>query len=260
MIRDNAKQNSLSFTRHFVPTDEGKISYLRRTGSGPTVILIPGSFSDAEQWEGVVSLVPDTMPLVIAELRGHGGSWPPPADGSIEQFAADILSIADDMRLSRFIVGGHSIGGMVALEVGRVAPGRVLAIISFEGWTCHQAAHDAFPKSVSAPSSAERQTLRNAERARVTEHWSQEQIKSFGNIWRRWDGTAFLNNTQIPIWEVYGDRGNPRPAPELLRIPERPNIRLRWIPGAYHDLPRDCPEEVAKIIQEVSNYVEKTNL
>ncbi|HOL77176.1 MAG TPA: alpha/beta hydrolase [Candidatus Hydrogenedentes bacterium] len=257
MIEENTKKNFSGFSRHYVPTDEGKISYLRRIGDGPTVVLIPGSFSDAEQWMDVVSLLPKTMPLVLAELCGHGGSWPPPANGSIEQFAVDILSITGDAQLERFIIGGHSIGGMVALEVGRIAPEHVLAIISFEGWTCRQAAYDAFPGNVATPPSPEKEALRNAERARVTAQWTPEQIQSFGSIWRQWDGTAFLNSTQIPLWEVYGDRGRQRPERTLLRIPDRPNIRLRWIQGASHDLPRECPDLVAKIILEVSEYVGK---
>ena len=57
------------------------------------------------------------------------------AQAFVEQFAEDVLLISDLAGLQRFYVGGHSIGGMVALEVGRASPGRVKGIVSVEGWT-----------------------------------------------------------------------------------------------------------------------------
>jgi pimeloyl-ACP methyl ester carboxylesterase len=231
-----------------IPTDEGHLSYFTRGGPGPDLILIPGSFNDRRAFGDVIPNLDREIRTIIVENRGHGGSWPPPRDGSIEKFARDVLCVADKASTSRFFVGGHSIGGMTALEVGRVAPERVIGVISIEGWTNAGAAKMAFgdlPVGTMPQEVAER---RSALRASVIENWSEEQKKSFASIWRRWDGTDFLETTSLPVLEIWGDRGRPRPDIERLLIPRRDNIEVMWIENASHSLPLEAPRQVADAI------------
>jgi pimeloyl-ACP methyl ester carboxylesterase len=67
----------------------------------------------------------------------------------------------------------------------------------------------------------------------------------FGGIWKQWDGAEILKSITRPVLELYGDRGKPRPAPELLGIPGRGNIELVWFAGASHSLLVERPREVA---------------
>jgi pimeloyl-ACP methyl ester carboxylesterase len=83
------------FTRDQIQTEEGFVSFLFRERKGPALILIPGSFTDSRQGEPVLAWLDADLTLVLVELRGHGRSWPPPASGSIEQFASDVLRIAN---------------------------------------------------------------------------------------------------------------------------------------------------------------------
>ena len=223
---------------------------LYRRRPGPALILMPGSFNDAFEWEDVVARLDEDLALVVVELRGHGGSWPPPRNGSIGQFASDVLMVADKLWLKRFHVGGHSIGGMVALEVARVRAEGVLGGISIEGWTNHRAPREAFADSANAPPLPAIGVRIAGIRARVTARWSAEEIEAFGKIWRAWDGYEFLCSTDVPILEVYGDRGMEKPPLAALYIPDRPNITVRWIEGASHNLPLERPVEVAQAIME----------
>ena len=232
------------------------LSYLLRPGSGPTLVLIPGSFSDSRQWDGVLPGLSADLQLVLIELRGHGDSWPPPVDGSIEQFAEDVLRILDALNLDLFYVGGHSIGGMVALEVGSRRPRQVAGIISIEGWTHHQAAREAFSGRMHSTLTDELQARRMELRRMATGTWSEAQRQTFAEIWRGWDGLAFLNRTDLPILEIYGDRGADKPTRQQLRIPRRPNIELRWVEGASHSLPLERPGEIAGLITEFIVKVE----
>ena len=45
-------------------------------------------------------------------------------------------------------------------------------------------------------------------------------------------------------------RGRPRPSPELLRVPDRRNVRLEWIANAYHNLFIEAPERTAELVNE----------
>lgn len=257
-----AAEPSASLIRRVrIPLDEGHLSYTVRGGTvrggrGASLILIPGSFNDSRQWAEVVPALDPSLNLVLVELRGHGQSWPPAADGSIEQFAQDVLRVADHEQRATFYVGGHSIGGMVALEVGNQRPGAVRGIISLEGWTHYRAAQDAFEGRMYTTLSPQQQSRRRAARLRATARWSDEQRQLFAQIWRQWDGSAFLARTRIPILEVYGDRGGPTPTAAQLGIPRRPNIDLRWIRGASHSLPLERPVEVARLINAFIDEVE----
>jgi len=248
--QNHAGPDLAGFTRDRIQTEEGIVSFLFRERRGPALILIPGSFTDSRQWEPVLAGLDADLTLVLVELRGHGKSWPPPAAGSIEQFASDVLEIANRRKLGRFYVGGHSIGGMIALEMGRSWPKRILGILSIEGWTNYHALFDAFGAAKSAPPVSGSRARYEAERKRATGGWTDDQRKAFGKIWRIWDGSEFLRTTTLPILEVYGDRGRPKPTLDQLHIPNRVNVEVHWIAGASHLVPFEKPSELANAMTD----------
>ena len=243
--------------RHNLDLDGGHYSYLIRAGNAPTLILIPGSFGDAFCIKEIVDGLDARMQLVIVEVRGHGGGWPPPMGCSIEEFGKDAIRVADELGLERFYIGGHSIGGMIGLEVGRVIPQRVAGIISIEGWTSHHVLEDAFSGQNYQTMSAQQAAKNEMLRARVLDHWSDEEIAEFRTYWTRWDGFPFLCETDVPILELYGDRGVERPDQDKLRIPDRDNITLRWVANASHNLHLEAPEEVARVATDFIRRTER---
>ena len=240
------------YTRGWIDLNDGGMSYLYHESTGPWLILIPGSFSDTSQWVDVVNELDKDISLVIVELRGHGESWPPPVNGSVEQFAQDVLAVADSLKLSKFFVGGHSIGGMIALEIGRVRPTQIQGIISMEGWTRHDAEQTAFGGLKNNTLTADEQTRTLASALRATKKWTEQDREDFRLIWKKWNGYDFLLETELPVLELWGDRGLPnRPTLEDLYIPERENIQVHWFAGASHDLPLQRPVDVGKQINRL---------
>ena len=241
-----------------IQVDGTRMSYVERPGSGPVLVLIPGSFNDVHQWGEVVDVLPAELRLILTEVRGHGRSWPPPVDGSIEQFAADAIQIADHEDLDRFYVGGHSIGGMIALEVGRRLPARITGVISIEGWTHWRVTSDAFQNDMVGTLTDEQAARRLELRERADGHWRPEQREQFAQIYRRWEaGLQFLQETELPVLELYGDRGKPRPSLRQLHIPDRDNIDLHWFEGASHALPLERPVELARAMTMFIRGVEE---
>lgn len=238
------------FERRYVALEEGRLSFVWRPGKGPRLVLIPGSFNDSRQWDEVTPGFECGLELVLVELRGHGQSWPPPTNGSIEEFAEDVLLVTESLGYRSFYIGGHSIGGMVALEVGRKRPEFVRGIISLEGWTHPEVPREAFANRNYNTLTAHQEAERLVARERAVGHWAKTQREEFAQIWRRWDGASFLRQTDIPILEVYGDRASDKPTREQLGIPRRDNITLRWIENASHSLPLERPREVARLIME----------
>lgn len=93
--QNHAGPDLAGFTSDQIQIEEGTVSFLFRERKGPALILIPGSFTDSRQWEPVLAWLDADFTLVLVELRGHGKSWPSPAAGSVEQFASDVLQIAN---------------------------------------------------------------------------------------------------------------------------------------------------------------------
>lgn len=227
----------------------GHVSFLHTPTLDKPLVLLPGSFSDAHQFEAMLAHFPGDLSVIIIETRGHGESWPPAKHGSIQLFARDVILVLDVLRVQAFFVGGHSIGGMIAIEVGRTCSHRVLGIVSIEGWTNHKAVKKAYkqvPNNHLLTPEQERERLES--RARVMANWSRQQVKQFGSAWKRWDGWPILASTTIPVIEIYGDRGMDAPSREDLLIPRKENIQLVIIENGSHSLPLQHPDKLASII------------
>lgn len=238
----------LAFVQRTIEAPGATLAHYERDGRGPPLVLIPGSFNAAGALKDIIDHLDAALHVVVVELRGHGGSWPPPVNGSIELFAQDVLLALDHLKLQTCFIGGHSIGGMIAIEIARVRPQIVDGVISIEGWTNYHAQRDAFRDDTMSTLSVEQREQREQLRHEVLHRWTDRQRLDFAAIWRTWDGFDALRRTELPILELYGDRGREPATHEQLHIPRRDNIELRWLAGASHSLPLECPHEVARLI------------
>ncbi len=244
------------FVEHLIDIDGGHLCCVQREGDGPALMLIPGTFSDSRAFSRLVPHLDQSLNLLIVENRGLGRSWPPPESGSIEQCCRDALLIAEERNLDSIYIGGHSLGGMISIEVARVAPERVRGVISIEGWSHWHAARDAFEYDMKSTLSESQLAEQLAYRQDVLKDWTEDQRKAFGLIWRQWDGEPTLQTTTLLILELYGDRGRTPATREQLRIPDRENIQLRWLNGASHSLHYERPQQVAAAINEFISVCE----
>ncbi len=244
------------FTAHSVRLPEGgQLAYYVREGDGPTLVLIPGSWGDYRTFNHLVEFLDPDFNLIIVELRGHGGSQPASTNCSMELFAADVLRVIDTLQLKRFYIGGHSIGGMLPIEIAGRRPKQVAGAIAMEGWTHWKVQQEAFGSGPDTTLTPEQQAEREANRARVYDRLTKEEVDSFSSVWRRWDGSLILETTPVPVLEIWGDRGKPKPGRELMRIPDRPNIELVWIEGASHAMQVQRPGAIAEAINA---FIHKT--
>jgi len=245
-----------SLARRSASVGDRRISYLFREGS-PRLALIPGSHQDSRQWSEVANGLGESLGLVVVELPGHGQSVELPDEPSIERFALDVWKVLDASGFDNNIyVAGHSLGGMVALEMGRARPSGIKGIIAVEGWTNHHAAEDAFAGRMYDTLTPELLAKQDDYRSKATGHRTDEERRILSGLWRRWDGSAFLQSTSLPILELWGDRGRPKPALAQLHIPVRKNISVKWFENASHNLPLERPLEVARAIMEFIESVE----
>jgi len=228
--------------------DGGRLAYYHWPADGPSLLLIPGSWSEYRQFDAIRRGLDSQINLVIVELPGHGRSQPPMLHGSIESFAKEVLLVTDALGWAAWYAGGHSIGGMLAIELAAQRPKQVIGAISLEGWTHHLVLKEAFAGQVYGTLTKAQEKIRLRGRRLTLNRLKQDQIDAFRSIWTRWDGQPILETTCAKILEVWGDRDRPRPSLDAMRIPRRDNIRVHWVYGASHSLPIERPTEVAAAI------------
>ena len=87
-------------------------------GSGDqTMVLIHGAFADRFSYTEQFDYFAATRRVIAVELRGHGESDKPPGPYSIEGFAEDVAWMCRQLEVEDPTLVGHSLGGLVALEV-----------------------------------------------------------------------------------------------------------------------------------------------
>ena len=102
-------------------------------GSGEPLVLYHGLTGSGERWRdtGYVAGLGETYRLILIDARGHGESDKPhdqAAYGRRRQ-AADVVAVLNDLEIAAARVWGHSMGGDVALTLGRHHPDRVKALV-----------------------------------------------------------------------------------------------------------------------------------
>ena len=97
---------------------------------GIPIVLIHGASGSLHVWEGWVRALEHQARLILVDLPGHGltGAWPR-GDYTVEAYVDFIEMLVDTLKLDRFVLVGHSIGGGVAWTFTATRPHRVSQLI-----------------------------------------------------------------------------------------------------------------------------------
>ena len=97
-------------------------------GSGPTVLLIQGVGVHADGWAPQTDSLAERFRCITFDNRGMGRSQPHSGPLTVEQMADDALAILDAENVEAAHVVGHSLGGLVALQLALTARARVRSL------------------------------------------------------------------------------------------------------------------------------------
>jgi pimeloyl-ACP methyl ester carboxylesterase len=89
--------------------------------AGPTLVLVHGSGGDHTTWKPQLEGLASVATVVALDLPGHGAS---PGEGcdAIADYASVVRRFLADLGRGAVILGGHSMGGAIALAVALDAP------------------------------------------------------------------------------------------------------------------------------------------
>ena len=123
-----ADQQGWSGRKEAVAIGGTEIAYVEIAGSEPALLLIHG-FTDTSRSFSLLAPHLAGRRLLIPDLPGHGDS--PSSTGGMrpKDFAVDVARLIEALDLDRPIVVGHSMGGMIAIELAAGRPDLVGGLV-----------------------------------------------------------------------------------------------------------------------------------
>jgi pimeloyl-ACP methyl ester carboxylesterase len=104
--------------------------YVETIGQGPDLVLLHGLGASSFSWRHNRAALARHFRVITPDLPGHGKS-PAPVDGDyrIEALLQGLLDFLDWHKVKKFILGGNSLGGGLALLTARERPEQVRALV-----------------------------------------------------------------------------------------------------------------------------------
>ncbi len=100
------------------------------TGDGPDVVLIPGLATPGEVWDATAKHLAPTHRVHVVRVAGFGSTdgEPNKADGDmLPALVAEIVQYVTGLKRPSLV--GHSIGGLIALEVAAAKPDAISRLL-----------------------------------------------------------------------------------------------------------------------------------
>ena len=102
---------------------DGLRLYYERAGSGdPELLVVPGWCCDHTAFQPQFDHFSQAHTVTALDLRGVGRSDAPAGGYSIPELADDVAAFCAAMRIEKPVLVGHSLGGMIAVELGARYP------------------------------------------------------------------------------------------------------------------------------------------
>jgi pimeloyl-ACP methyl ester carboxylesterase len=112
---------------------DGLSLYYEQAGSGdPPLVFIHGWCCDHTFFQPQFNHFKASHAVITLDLRGCGGSDQPEYGYDIPTLADDVAGLCAELGLSKPIVVGHSLGGMIAIELAARYPSLPAALVAMD--------------------------------------------------------------------------------------------------------------------------------
>ncbi len=103
--------------------------YFKEYGSGEPLLLIAGLASDSQSWLTVIVSLSKHFRVIIFDNRGVGRSPKNNSEITIHKMTDDCVSLINHLNISKINVLGHSMGGMIAMDLALRYPNLINKLI-----------------------------------------------------------------------------------------------------------------------------------
>lgn len=105
------------------------LSYLEREGGDEPLVLLHGITDSAKTYGPLADRISDRFKLYALDFRGHGASDKPDSLYDTDAYADDVRHFIREVVGCPVLLEGHSLGGVVSVQVGATAPELVSGLI-----------------------------------------------------------------------------------------------------------------------------------
>jgi pimeloyl-ACP methyl ester carboxylesterase len=100
-------------------------------GTGPTVVMVHGAFSDARNWDGIRAIVAQRYRVVVPSLRYHyPNAWPDDGEKySLAQHVEDVAALIRSLDAGKVHIVGNSMGSRIIGYVALKYPDLVRSLV-----------------------------------------------------------------------------------------------------------------------------------
>jgi len=93
--------------------------WYEESGAGEPIVLHHGYTGSHDAWtELIAPRLRDRYRCIAMDARGAGESGHPEGGYTIAQYAQDVVALMDHLGIDRFTYCGHSMGGVIGMELG----------------------------------------------------------------------------------------------------------------------------------------------
>jgi pimeloyl-ACP methyl ester carboxylesterase len=89
--------------------------FFRKYGSGPPLIILHGLYGSSDNWVTIAKSLSNNFTVYLPDQRNHGQS-PHDIINDYDSMRDDLYELAGDLKLNKFFLAGHSMGGKTAIS------------------------------------------------------------------------------------------------------------------------------------------------
>ena len=240
-------------------------------GSGEHhVLVIHGWFGSARGWSSLPDFLDGSAyTYAFMNLRGYGDRMDVPGEFTVDEAAADVLAVADDLGWDRFSIVGHSMGAKFAHRVLLEAPDRVRKLVGLNpvpagatpfdeaGWALFSGAPDNPANRAAIIDFTTGSKLTKTFINRVVQHsLDNSTVEAFAAYLQAWTKADFSAQAKVdtvtPVKLIVGVN-DPAMSADVMEQTWRvffPEAELTILPDAGHYPMFESPVSLATSIEE----------
>ena len=225
------------FASHFLEIQGLQLHY-KSAGEGPPVILLHGAANDWHEWERNLEPLARNFRVYAPDLPGFGSSSPAGRDLASSWLILLLKDFMHKLGLEQAGIMGHSLGGLIAMELALNYPGMVdkLVLVNSAGLG-----------DVSRLGMLLLYLVRNVKRL-----FGRESSLQFSTDTReRWLLIQHLKEFKCPVLLAWGEHDPYFSKAHALRARDLiPLARLEIFPGCRHAPHREKPQKFDELVTQ----------
>lgn len=128
-------------------------------GQGRPVLMLPGLNSAASTWDPTCAALQPGVQCHIVQLPGFAGAPAVANDNFLPGMRDRLLAYLDERKLDKPVVMGHSLGGVLALQMAAEKPGRIERLVIVDALPFLAGLRGMTPEAAKGAAAAMRQQM-----------------------------------------------------------------------------------------------------